>query len=373
MRTRAVPLTALVAGLCALAACGGGEDRTSPLPTVEQASSTPSAAAPRPTPTPPMPPILTLGPVTLAFAGDIHFEDEVRARLSDPATALSTVAHTLSAADVAVVNLETAVTERGAPEPKMYTFRVAPAAFDALAAAGVDVVTMANNHAVDYGEVGLQDTLDAIEAAPVPVVGIGADDDQAFAPAVVDVRGTTVAVFGATDVPDRTASAWAAGPGSAGVASAREPGRLLEAVRAATSDIVVVYLHYGEERVACPTSAQQTLAAELAEAGADVVVGAHAHILLGSGWLGPTYVSYGLGNFVWYSPNSVAEATSGVLTLTVRDGVVADDSWTPTFTGQDGLPRVVTGPDGDRAVASWEALRGCTGLAASLEASQPMG
>jgi poly-gamma-glutamate synthesis protein (capsule biosynthesis protein) len=199
---------------------------------------------------------------------------------------------------------------------------------------------MANNHAVDYGVEGLRDTLDAAASAPVSVVGIGADDDAAFAPAVVDIRGTTIAVIGATDVPDRTAATWAAGPGGAGVAWARDPERLLRSV----CDAVDV----------------------------TDVVGAHAHVLLGAGWLGRTYVSYGLGNFVWYSPNSTAEATSGVLTLSVHDGAVVADSWTPTFTEQDGLPRVLTGSNGDRAVASWRALRDCTELAGSLDAAEAM-
>jgi hypothetical protein len=84
-------------------------------------------------------------------------------------------------------------------------------------------------------------------------------------------------------------------------------------------------------------------------------------------------VSYGLGNFVWYTPNSIAEATSGVLILTVRDGSVVDDSWTPTFTGQNGMPRVVRGSEGERAVGEWAALRDCTGLAGSLVGAEAMG
>jgi poly-gamma-glutamate synthesis protein (capsule biosynthesis protein) len=79
-----------------------------------------------------------------------------------------------------------------------------------------------------------------------------------------------------------------------------------------------------------------------------------------------------LGNFVWYSPNSTAGTTSGVLTLTVHDGAIVAESWPPTFTEQDGLPRVLTGSDGDRTVASWRALRDCTGLAGSLDAAEAM-
>ncbi|MGQ0843904.1 MAG: CapA family protein [Sporichthyaceae bacterium] len=303
--------------------------------------------------------------VTLAFAGDVHFEDSLRPRLRDPETALAPIAPTLREADLTMVNLETAITSRGRAEPKKFTFRTSPKALDALAAAGVDAVSLANNHAVDYGAQGLADTLAAKAASPIPVVGIGRDAREAFAPARFDVRGTEVAVLAATQVPDRTAAVWAAGKNRAGVASARNPKRLLDAVRAAgkRSEIVVVYLHYGTERVGCPTREQKTIVEQLAKAGADVVVGSHAHVLLGAGTTGGTYVSYGLGNFVWYSPNSTPEATGGVLKLTWAKGAVTKERFVPTFTRQDGLPRPVTGRAGREAVADWKRLRGCTGLA----------
>lgn len=305
--------------------------------------------------------------VTLAFAGDVHFEDELRARLKNPRTALAPIASTLRDADLSVLNLETAITTRGKPEPKKYTFRTSPKALDALAAAGVDVVSLANNHAVDYGAQGLADTLEAKANAPLRVVGIGKDARTAFAPARFAVRGVKVAVLGATQVPDRTAAVWAAGKDKPGVASARNPKRLLAAVRAARtdSDLVVVYLHYGTERVGCPTREQRDIVAALSAAGADVIVGSHAHVLLGSGWTERTYVSYGLGNFVWYSPNSRAEASSGVLRVTWSAGKVRDEAFVPTFTGQDGLPRPVKKGEARRkALADYRDLRKCTGLAA---------
>ena len=347
------------AALMLLAACGNAAEGDSiviggsgvTLGPVEPIAE----SEPEPTPT----------DVTLAFAGDVLFEHAVRERLEgDPSSTLDVIADTLSAADVTIVNLETAITERGAPEPKAWTFRVGPEALDALAAAGVDVVSMANNHGVDYGADGLADSLAAAGTAPLEVIGIGEDDAAAFAPALIDVRGTTIAVLGATDVPDHTATTWPAGPDRAGVASARNPERLVEAVAAASAeaDVVVVYMHWGQERVNCPIPEQSELARQLADAGADVIVGSHAHVLLGAGWLDSAYVSYGLGNFVWYHPNSDAEATAGVLSLTVRDGQVVADEFTPTFTEQDGRPRVVEGDAAEAAIADWEGLRDCTGL-----------
>ncbi len=116
------------------------------------------------------------------------------------------IAPVLRDADLAVVNLETAITGRGDPAPKRFVFRAPPTAFRALDAAGVDVVTMANNHGMDYGVGGLRDSLAAAEDADLPVVGIGTDDDRAFAPHYAEVRGQTVAVIGATQVCSTTTS-----------------------------------------------------------------------------------------------------------------------------------------------------------------------
>jgi poly-gamma-glutamate capsule biosynthesis protein CapA/YwtB (metallophosphatase superfamily) len=120
--------------------------------------------------------------VTFAFAGDVHFEGPLRTALAaDPATVLASIAPVLRTYDVAMVNLETAITERGTPQPKQYTFRTSPAALSALAAAGIDVATEANNHGIDFGPVGLTDTLSArAQSTGVKIIGIGRDADDAY-------------------------------------------------------------------------------------------------------------------------------------------------------------------------------------------------
>lgn len=305
--------------------------------------------------------------IRLAFAGDIHFERQLRQLLDAPAAALDPIRPVLSDADVTMVNLETAVTSGGTAEPKNYTFRADSSSFDALAAAGVDVVTMANNHGVDYGADGLRDTLDAASGGPVAVVGIGANSDDAFAPHVVRVGDTRIAFFGATAFPDPTTDNWPAGPDQPGVAVSIDPERLLAEVRAAreTADVVVTYVHWGIERMSCPTAEQRSLAAQLAEAGADVVVGSHAHVQQGAGLLDDTYVAYGLGNFVWYTRNSAAEGTTGVLTLTLEGRAVVDSGWTPALVGEDGLPTPVPEADAAPMIEDFAELRSCTDLAAS--------
>ncbi len=305
-------------------------------------------------------------PITIAFAGDVHFQSHLRPLLDNPATGLAPIRAQLGAADLMVVNLETSVTTRGTPEDKRFTFRTAPSAFDALAAAGVDVVTMANNHAVDYGAVGLADSLDAAADAPLAVVGIGTDAAHAYAPHVATVRGTKIAVIGASAVSDPTSAHFTAGTDTPGIASALDPVPLLAAVRAAQSsaDVVVVYLHWGRELVGCPTDDQRELARQLAAAGADIVAGAHAHVQLGAGLLdgSDTFVAYGLGNFVWYNRSSEKTINTGVLTVTMTGRRATAANWAPATVGETGLPRFATGERARELRRGWEDLRSCADL-----------
>jgi hypothetical protein len=367
-RRRVVASLALAA-LLLLSACGGDDPgQAAPAPTTRAAASTESTA--RPTTTAPKragdPREPTGEPVTLAFGGDVHFEGAIESRLAaNPATALGPIANVLRRADLAVVNLETAITERGTPAPKDFTFRAPPSALTALKAAGVDVATMANNHGQDFGVVGLRDSLAAAKAAKFPVVGVGRNADEAYRPYQVTVKGQRIAVIGATQVLDSSlAAAWTAGEDKPGMASAYEEARLLAAVKAAraAADTVVVDLHWGRELVNCPIDRQRALAPKLVAAGADVVVGSHAHLLLGGGYLRGAYVHYGLGNFVFYSRGGVT-AQSGVLLLTTRGRAITNSRWVPaTISG--GVPIPLNGAAATRAVSSWQSLRRCTGLSA---------
>lgn len=385
VRSRGLTLRVICAGasvvaLAAVAACSGAE------PQADQNPSPPSSSAESPRPsqqtTESDPSAVPRETVTLALAGDIHFEGSLERHLATPRTALSAATRTLARADVAIVNLETSVGTGGQPESgKRYTFQAPPAVFPALAASGVDVVTMANNHALDFGRAALGETFEAIDAAsaadpPLYAVGLGRDVEDAFRPAYVEVRGVVVAVIGATAASlDPTAdptSHWAATADSPGTADVtRSPRRLLRAVARAdrTADVVVVHMHWGVQGARCPSDHQRSLASRIVKAGGDVVAGSHAHRLQGAGRLGGGYVAYGLGNYVWYTPTPAGEL-AGALTLTVRPAaaragraVVTDAMWDLARIGPDGLP--IPLPDSAVAPANDEIdqLRKCAGLA----------
>lgn len=300
--------------------------------------------------------------VTLAFAGDVHFAGRTLALLDNPESAFGPISRVLTAADVAVVNLETAVTVRGAPEPKQFHFRAPQRAYQAVRAAGIDVVSLANNHALDYGRDGLTDTLRHAARAGMPVVGAGRDADAAYSPWVADVDGLRIAILGLSQISE-LAERWEARNGVAGIAMGHERSRAARAVQAARrqADVVIVFLHWGQEGNECPTSRMKRLARALARAGATAVIGTHAHLLQGDGWLGDTYVAYGLGNFLWWRDEAFSNDT-GVLRLTLRGSALVDTEFVPARISGTGQPIPATGAQARRIIDKFGALRACTGL-----------
>lgn len=239
--------------------------------------------------------------LTMAFGGDVMFESHLRPLAYDE-DSLSKLRSTLDAADLSVANMETSLTEGGSPWPgKPFTFRAPARALDAVAGAGVDAVTMANNHALDFGDAGAEDTLAAKDNSPIPFVGIGRDEDEAYAPAPLEANGVKVAVIGASQVYEETLANRSAGPDKAGIAASapeERMDRLVEEVKKAkeSHDVVVAMMHWGIEGQHCPGDAAIDASKALEKAGADVIIGDHAHRVNGHGWLGDSYVHYGTGN-----------------------------------------------------------------------------
>jgi poly-gamma-glutamate capsule biosynthesis protein CapA/YwtB (metallophosphatase superfamily) len=319
--------------------------------------------APRATPSVPGTPA---GPVELrlTFAGDVHFTGRTLPLLDEPETAFGKIKSQLEDADLTIVNLETAVTERGEEEPKRYHFRAPPAAYDALRAAGIDAASVANNHTLDYGEVGLLDTLLSAEEADFPVFGAGRNADDAYRPWLTEVKGVTIAVVGLSQVHE-LAEQWKPGRTKPGVAMAHDRKRAVAAVEAArkAADLVIVFMHWGVEGSSCPSGEMKSFAQRMAGAGADIVLGTHAHVLLTDGWIDDTYVHFGMGNFLWYGDSHSTD--SGVLKLTVRGRDVVRNQFLPATVSGTGQPVLVSGATKERIEDKLAQAKGCTGLANS--------
>jgi hypothetical protein len=312
--------------------------------------------------------------VTLGFGGDVHFAGDVGASLAqDPSTALgTTIPDLFSGTDLRMVNLETVVTDGTCPEPqdKPYIFDAPASAITALKSATITLATEANDHGMDCGAQGLSQNLSVASQNGYPIIGIGNDAAQAFTPYRVTIDGQRIAIIAATQViADNLVSTWTATGTQPGVASAIDPTELVREVQQVrrTADTVIVYVHWGTETQTCPNPQQAPLAEQLVKAGADIVIGSNAHVLLGGGFLGSAYVDYGLGNFAFYD-DTAPETDSGALIIEAEGRHIAGVLWRPA-TIVDGLPQPLTGNPAAAAIQSWNAARSCTNLAGSPSSS----
>jgi poly-gamma-glutamate synthesis protein (capsule biosynthesis protein) len=285
-------------------------------PTVATTSTTSTSTTSTTTTT--LPPV---EPVVLAFGGDVSFTHNLWA--TDP---LGKISGLLTAADQAWINLETAIAEEGVGVPfeKKYVFKSPPVMAEMLGAAGVTGVALGNNHTLDFGVAGLERTIELLDESGVSHAGAGANRSEAYAPSVLELESTSVAFLSFSRV--LSAPAWAATDDRPGLASAYDPfvARSNEAVveAAGMAEVVVVMVHWGIERSACPEDYQRDLAAGWASAGADLVVGSHPHVLQGVEQIGDSWVIYSTGNLAFPSANSDDATKSVLFEATIHDGEI---------------------------------------------------
>ena len=262
--------------------------------------------------------------VTLAFAGDVNFADDWALMEHYAASGSTDFADNFSpdlldqmrGADIFLANNEFCISDRGEALPgKDYTFRAQPASTACWQTMGVDLVGLANNHAGDFGTDALLDTLDNLAAAGIPAIGAGRNVAEAQQAQYYIANGMTIAYVAASRAEKNvmTPQATADAPG---VLYAYDPEETLAAIREAkaNADFVIAYLHWGTEESDTLEQEQLALATACEEAGADLIVGSHPHVLQGAGWRNDTPVFYSLGNF-WFNMDV---DNTGLLVVTLR-------------------------------------------------------
>ena len=274
------------------------------------------------------------GTVTVAAVGDVMLDRGVALRIRRRGATYpwAKVRGVLTAADIGFANLECPISATAERTPKLFCFRARPAHAEALEWAGIRVVSLANNHTLDCGRRGLLHTMAWLRQRGIGWCGAGATLEEALRPHVVTVRGVRVAFVGFSRFAAETSMLDATRPT---VAYASD-----ENVRAAVggagrvADVVVASFHWGDEYRTRPNAAQRRLAKVAADAGADVVLGHHPHVLQPAAWVASgrtgrrSLVAYSLGNFVFDARNTATFGT-GVLTVTVGASGAGPASWTP--------------------------------------------
>jgi poly-gamma-glutamate synthesis protein (capsule biosynthesis protein) len=244
--------------------------------------------------------------MTIGLLGDVMLGREVAQAIDEgpPERVWSDeLAQLCRACDALICNLECCISERGRPTERIpdkpFFFRAPPAAIDALAAVGTTAVSLANNHALDYEEDALADTLEYLPAAGIAAVGAGLDREQARRGTFFSAGGSVkVGLLAVTDHP----AEYAAGPGSPGVAWADLRAGLPDWVGAeldrlrAEADVVVCFPHWGPNMTSSPARWQRDRARELVAAGADLVAGHSAHVFHGIERIEGRPVLYDLGD-----------------------------------------------------------------------------
>lgn len=261
------------------------------------------------------------------------------------------VSEALRGADLAFVNLESPLSEGGAPAPKDFVFRGPPEAAQGLAQAGIDIVSLANNHALDYGLRGLEETRAALETARVAYAGAGDNEAAARSPVIIERNGLRLAFLAYVNTPRDSVSGFdvsqtaATGDGP-GVAWAT-PEAVATDVAAATSqaDVVIVSLHTGSEYQEPLSDLQVALAHAAIDAGARLVLGHHPHVLQGIERYGEGLIIYSLGNFVFdfdqldYAQPGLPSTLSAVLQVQLRkEGVLSCQLLPIAIDPADGRP-----------------------------------
>lgn len=256
-------------------------------------------------------------PIILGFAGDINFDENSKpvARYDRENKGIlgglsEELVNEMNDADIMMLNNEFAYSTRGTKTPdKSYTFRADPSRVNILKEMGVDIVSLANNHALDYGPDALMDTFTTLDDAGIDYVGAGKNLDRAKAPIYYEIGDKKIAYLASSRVI--FAMDWYATDDRPGMVGTYDPAGLIESIEeaSANSDYVVVYVHWGVERNHYPEKYQKSFAKAYIDAGADIVIGCHPHVMQGIEIYKGKPIAYSLGNY-WFN---ASKRESGLL------------------------------------------------------------
>jgi poly-gamma-glutamate capsule biosynthesis protein CapA/YwtB (metallophosphatase superfamily) len=303
MRLRSIAAVAAAAAVFALGGAGTSVAAIRPDAPASAAASEPVTGGVVPT-------------ITVTAVGDICFASApgrlIRAK--GPTAPFAAVAGMLKSATVTVGNLECVLSKRGSRIPgKAFTFEGCPSAGAGLTYAGFDLLGLANNHSGDYGRTAMLDTIANLDAAGLAHAGAGKDRAAALAPPVIVRDGARIAFLSFCQIGPSSFAATTHGPGTAYTLAMSTVTSAIHAARA-QADYVIVMFHWGVETKTTPSSRQVTFGRAAINAGADLVLSSHPHVIQGVEFYRGKLIAYSLGNFV-FSPGTAAGHDTMALTI----------------------------------------------------------
>ena len=264
------------------------------------------------------------GSTTILFTGDVLFANAFKAGYDADGikgVVAPELLEELRAADILMVNNEFPFSDRGTPmADKQFTFRCSPGYVKALNEMGVDIVSLANNHTLDYGRDALSDTFTTLDGAGILYAGAGETKERAYELQIIEKNGKKFGFLAASRVVPE--SNWKVEERTPGMLTAYDDTKLVQLIKEARSgcDFLSVYIHWGVEYDAYPQDYQTKIATDCFNAGADLILGAHTHCLQGISYISGKPVFYSLGNFVF---GQNIDKTAAVKVQVSSDGTVS--------------------------------------------------
>lgn len=279
--------------------------------------------------------------VTITFVGDIMLDGGPGHLVTNQIDPFAHVAPFLLESDITIGNLECAITRKGHAQDKTYTFK-GPLDSLPFIKKYFTAVSIANNHAVDWGKDGFADELTLLEESRIAWFGGGRNERESRRALVFTVRGRTIALLAYNGYPPRSFAATANEPGTAWLIEKNVIEDLKNTRQRAHADLVLLYLHWGEELEETPTAQQVELARRLIDAGADAIIGSHPHVTQTIEWYRERPIVYSLGNFMFdYFPHDPLIWTSYILQLTYTEASAPRLRTIPIELDPAGVPHVI--------------------------------
>ncbi len=235
------------------------------------------------------------------------------------------IADDLKGAKLLFGNLEGPISDKGTKVGSIYSFRNVPEAIEGLAFAGFDMISLSNNHAFDYGRTALEDTFLRLKENGIDYLGAGLNEEEAFSPIIKEINGTKIGFLAYTDLGPEV---WKAAERTSGIAwiSGGDFEKIKEDIKLAKEKvgILIVSLHSGEEYQKIPTQFQIDFSKMAIDAGADIVVGHHPHVIQRSEKYKDGWIFYSLGNFIFDQGFSQETMKGEIIEVLIERGKIKE-------------------------------------------------
>ena len=277
--------------------------------------------------------------VIIRIAGDVMLARSIGTGIENGRDPFTDVSEKLKSADIAVINLECVISDKGSPYPgKLYTFEAPVKSIDYIKNSGIDLVSVANNHSGDYSHEAFEDMLSRLKADEIDYVGGGLNADEAYKSVVYEIDELKIAFLAFSNVETEYFSATSV---TSGLAWMRD--ELVQEVitkAKSESDVLVVYNHWGYEYQTSYSVDQQITGRTMIDMGADLVVGTHPHVRQGFEEYQGKMIYYSLGNFVFDVMNSYDASNANILEIRIDQEKNIESELFPVVLSEEGYPRI---------------------------------